>query len=53
MSNKNCHICGGHLQILGKLGLLKHFQCRDCGMSFSKKPKVIGDAYGHIISGKY
>lgn len=26
--------------LLGSLGNLKHFRCRDCGMQFSRKIKV-------------
>ncbi len=31
-----CSLCGGPLMLLGKLGYLKHYTCRDCGMQFSR-----------------
>jgi hypothetical protein len=39
--------------LLGQLGMLKHFQCRDCGMMFSKHPKKVRDCFDNIISVKY
>jgi len=54
MSQTNkCKICGGQLQFLGQLGLLRHLQCRNCGMSFSKTPKIVRDSSDRIISVKY
>lgn len=40
-----CKICGGELGVLGILGLFCWYQCRNCGMQFSRKlrrrkPKV-------------
>lgn len=34
-----CKICGGDLILMGGLGNLKWFSCRNCGMQFSKKIK--------------
>jgi len=54
-----CKICKGQLLLLGQLGMLKHFQCRDCGMMFSKHPKhpkhpkKVRDCFDNIISVKY
>ncbi len=33
---KTCKLCGGPLGLLGALGSMKHYRCRDCGMNFSK-----------------
>lgn len=30
--NKKCSICGGPSVFLGKLGSLRHYRCRNCGM---------------------
>jgi transposase-like protein len=35
----NCPICEGPGIVLGVLGTLKHFSCRNCGMQFSKRMK--------------
>ncbi len=32
-----CPICNGYVGYLGRLGLLNHFQCRDCGAAFSRR----------------
>lgn len=32
-----CPICKGVLGFLGRLGLLNHYQCRNCGAAFSQK----------------
>lgn len=37
----NCSICGGFLELLGKLGKLYWFRCRNCGMEFSKDEKDV------------
>jgi len=34
---RKCKLCGGKLMKLGKLGKLIHYQCRDCGMQWSKE----------------
>ena len=36
-----CPCCSGPGVLLGSLGLMKHFRCRDCGWTFGKlsKPK--------------
>jgi tRNA(Ile2) C34 agmatinyltransferase TiaS len=34
---KRCKVCGGVLEILGKLGRLTWYRCRNCGMEFSEK----------------
>lgn len=31
----NCSICNGILVLLGRLGWLTYFRCRDCGMDFT------------------
>jgi len=36
---KNCKLCGGPLLFLGKLGTMKWFRCRNCGMEFCRKVK--------------
>lgn len=35
-----CPMCGGPGVLLGVLGLLKHFRCRNCGMMWSKAKKA-------------
>lgn len=30
-----CQICGGILMLLGKLGSIFHYNCRNCGMQCS------------------
>jgi hypothetical protein len=40
-----CPCCSGPGVLLGSLGLMKHFRCRDCGWTYGKmskprKPKV-------------
>jgi hypothetical protein len=30
-----CRMCGGPLMILGLLGSVRHFRCRNCGMVFA------------------
>ena len=32
-----CKVCGGALTLLGALGSLFHYRCRDCGMEQSSK----------------
>lgn len=36
-----CPLCGGLLVLLGKLGRLVWFRCRDCGMEFGKDEKDV------------
>lgn len=38
-----CEICGGPLLLLGVLGSLAHYNCRDCGMMFSGGKPDLGD----------
>lgn len=40
-----CQLCGGVLVLLGLLGNLAWFRCRQCGMEFSKRltPEEIED----------
>ena len=45
LKSNECQICSGQLLLIGKLGFVKHFQCRHCGMSFSKKPKKNRDSF--------
>ncbi len=33
----NCPVCGGPGQELGRLGILRWFRCRDCGMDYNKE----------------
>jgi hypothetical protein len=33
---KDCPICDGPLYLIGVLGNLVHFRCRDCGMDCSE-----------------
>jgi hypothetical protein len=37
MANASCPSCGGQGGILGTLGFLRHFRCRDCGAEFSRQ----------------
>lgn len=34
---KVCPLCGGVLEVLGKLGKKTWYRCRSCGMEFSEK----------------
>ena len=34
-----CCGCGGELILLGYLGCLAHYRCRDCGLDQSRKMK--------------
>lgn len=34
-----CPLCSGPLMLLGTLGLLRWFRCRNCGMDCNKKVK--------------
>ena len=34
-----CQLCRGLLMLLGVLGHLKWFRCRNCGMQFSREIK--------------
>lgn len=34
-----CSQCGGEAGLLGVLGVLKHWLCRNCGMQFSTRVK--------------
>jgi len=31
-----CQLCGGELEVLGRLGRKEHVRCRNCGMMFSR-----------------
>jgi len=35
----HCPLCGGEGMLLGVLGLLRWFRCRNCGMDFNKRIK--------------
>ena len=35
-----CKLCGGLLELLGQLGCLKWFRCRDCGMECSRQVRI-------------
>lgn len=37
-----CPACGGPGVLLGTLGRLEHFRCRDCGAEFSRRPDQDG-----------
>jgi hypothetical protein len=37
-----CKLCGGLLMLLGQLGLLKHYRCRNCGMGWTRTVKAKG-----------
>jgi ribosomal protein L37E len=44
-----CHLCGGPALLLGRLGDREHYQCRDCGIAWSRRdPRcaVCGDPLG-------
>jgi transposase-like protein len=34
-----CPMCYGEAGVLGVLGYLRHYLCRNCGMQFSRKIK--------------
>lgn len=34
-----CKFCKGPLMLLGQLGQMKHYRCRDCGAQFTKESK--------------
>ncbi len=34
-----CRFCKGPLMLLGQLGPMKHYRCRDCGAQFTKDAK--------------
>jgi transposase-like protein len=36
MTMAQCPACDGPAGLLGALGNRKHYQCRDCGMQYSK-----------------
>ena len=38
-----CHLCGGLLALLGKLGHLVWFRCQDCGMDSSMSQEDFDD----------
>lgn len=46
-----CPACNGTAGLLGQLGRLIHYTCRDCGMSISR-PSTIDDAAGEPLSDK-
>lgn len=33
---ETCEVCGGPVGLLGTLGTRDHFQCRNCGMGYSR-----------------
>ena len=35
IDNIDCPICEGQALVLGTLGRLNHYRCRDCGMDFA------------------
>ncbi len=36
---KTCSLCGGEKMLLGKLGQVSHYRCRNCGMMFAHEPR--------------
>lgn len=36
-----CSACGGPLVVLGTLGRLEHFRCRNCGLERSRDTKPV------------
>lgn len=34
-----CKVCGGPIGILGVLGSMIHYQCRNCGINFCRRSK--------------
>lgn len=59
----HCPLCAGDGVLLGTLGRLRWFRCRDCGMDFSRqtgtRPKAKstshqeeGEAHGNARRGK-
>lgn len=50
-----CSICSGELQLLGALGKLNHYRCRNCGMLSSGKNydfEYEGDRHGSRMARK-
>ncbi len=37
MANARCPVCGWECSVLGTLGSLRHYRCRDCGAEFSRR----------------
>ncbi len=36
MANARCPMCGWEASVLGTLGSLRYYRCRDCGAEFSR-----------------
>lgn len=53
MTNLTCKICNGQLMFLGKLGYLRHYICRNCGINIHKSPTIVRDKFDQIKSIKY
>ena len=42
-----CPICGGEGVLLGRLGLLLWYRCRDCGIPYYKQAET--DSFGEPV----
>lgn len=38
-----CAVCGGPCELLGTLGSIDHFRCRNCGMTQSQPTEPVED----------
>jgi tRNA(Ile2) C34 agmatinyltransferase TiaS len=47
--DNECSLCGGQLELLGYLGNLAWFRCRNCGMEFSFEISWMDDEEYHPI----
>lgn len=45
-----CETCGGDGVLLGTLGNLTHFRCRQCGADFSRAAQSEPDEYISVLS---
>lgn len=36
-----CGLCGGDKHLLGKIGNVRYYRCRACGMIFISKPRPL------------
>jgi len=46
-----CPICPGRGMVLGKLGRLRRYRCRDCGIDFSRRAPPTHRAAGIATPG--
>ncbi len=41
MRPTKCPACDGQGFLMGSLGRMKHYRCRDCGSTYSKKARKV------------